>query len=78
MGGTLPEEGEMVVIQENQTILLDVSTPILGMLLIQGNGGKHCTPQLVKICNTKFFYFIYSIMLFTRYGQHCMPQLKSV
>lgn len=64
MGGTLPEEGEMVVIQENQTILLDVSTPILGMLLIQGKGGKHCTPQLVKICNTKFFYFIYSIMLF--------------
>ncbi|XP_061189118.1 fibrocystin-L-like [Saccostrea echinata] len=36
VGGTLPEEGEMVVIQEQQTILLDVSTPVLGMLLIQG------------------------------------------
>ncbi|XP_048777455.2 fibrocystin-L-like isoform X3 [Ostrea edulis] len=36
VGGTLPGEGEMIVIQENQTILLDVSTPILGMLLIQG------------------------------------------
>lgn len=36
LGGTLPEEGEMVVIKENQTILLDVSTPVLSMLLIQG------------------------------------------
>ncbi|KAM9824037.1 PKHD1 like 1, tandem duplicate 1 [Neosynchiropus ocellatus] len=31
-----PEEGSFVVITEGQTILLDVSTPVLKMLLIQG------------------------------------------
>ncbi|XP_062842250.1 fibrocystin-L-like [Trichomycterus rosablanca] len=36
-GGELPpEEGTFAVITKNQTILLDVSTPVLKMLLIQG------------------------------------------
>ncbi|KAL3885610.1 hypothetical protein ACJMK2_025660 [Sinanodonta woodiana] len=35
-GGSLPAEGEMVVIPKGQTILLDTDTPVLSMLLIQG------------------------------------------
>ena len=31
-----PEEGDMVVIPADMTILLDVTTPVLSMLLIQG------------------------------------------
>ena len=36
-GKPLPVEGDVVVIEEGQTVLLDVDTPILNMLLIQGN-----------------------------------------
>lgn len=66
MGGTLPEEGEMVVIQENQTILLDVSTPILGMLLIQGKGGKRCTLSRSKCVTPNSFtsFTVKIIMIF--------------
>nr|XP_039261251.1 fibrocystin-L-like [Styela clava] len=35
-GETLPQDGEFVVVQEGQTVLLDTSTNILKMLLIQG------------------------------------------
>lgn len=35
-GGPLPKEGDLVVITPGQTILLDVSTPKLTLLLIQG------------------------------------------
>ena len=36
-GGTgTPQEGELIVITEGQTILLDTSTPVLGMVLIDG------------------------------------------
>ena len=35
--GELPKEGEFVVIQENQVVILDTDTPILEMLLIIGN-----------------------------------------
>ncbi|KAL3886654.1 hypothetical protein ACJMK2_026634, partial [Sinanodonta woodiana] len=35
-GGPLPAAGEMVVIPKGQTILLDIDTPVLSMLLIQG------------------------------------------
>lgn len=35
-GTTLPAEGEFVVIPAGQTLLLDISTPILSFLLIQG------------------------------------------
>ena len=32
----MPEEGDLVIIPSGQTILLDTTTPILKMLLIQG------------------------------------------
>lgn len=35
-GGPLPQEDEFVVIQRGQTLLLDVNTPILAYILIQG------------------------------------------
>ena len=35
--GDLPQEGEIVVIQANQIVILDKDTPILKMLLISGN-----------------------------------------
>ncbi|XP_031760464.1 fibrocystin-L [Xenopus tropicalis] len=35
-GDTLPDEGSLAVITQGQTILLDQSTPVLKMLLIQG------------------------------------------
>ena len=35
-GATPPTEGEFVVIPQGQTLLLDVKTPVLGYLLIQG------------------------------------------
>ena len=35
-GGPLPIEGDLVVIREGQTVLLDTDTPVLKMLLIQG------------------------------------------
>ena len=35
-GGPLPQEGEFVVIPRGQTLLLDVNTPILSYILIQG------------------------------------------
>ena len=35
-GGPLPQEGDFVVIPRGQTLILDVKTPILGYLLIQG------------------------------------------
>jgi hypothetical protein len=41
-GSPPPEEGSLAVITKGQIILLDQSTPILKMLLIQG--------KIVKIC----------------------------
>lgn len=35
-GGPLPQEGDFVVIPRGQTLLLDVKTPVLSYLLIQG------------------------------------------
>lgn len=35
-GGPLPREGDFVVIQRGQTLVLDVKTPILSFVLIQG------------------------------------------
>lgn len=35
-GADPPEEGTLVVIQKGQTVLLDQDTPILKMILIQG------------------------------------------
>ena len=35
-GGPLPQEGDFVVIQRGQTLVLDVKTPILSFVLIQG------------------------------------------
>ena len=35
-GGPLPLEGDFVVIPENMTMVLDVDTPVMKMILIQG------------------------------------------
>ena len=35
-GGPLPQEGESVYIQSGQTVILDVSPPVLNLLLIEG------------------------------------------
>lgn len=35
-GDSIPVEGELVVIREGHTVLLDVDTPILNTLLIDG------------------------------------------
>lgn len=35
-GGSIPVEGDLVVIREGHTVLLDVDTPILNTLLIDG------------------------------------------
>lgn len=43
-GGPLPKEGDLVVITPGQTILLDISTPKLTLLLIQGKS-KVLNPQ---------------------------------
>ncbi|KAG7173087.1 Fibrocystin-L-like 2 [Homarus americanus] len=37
-GGPVPSEGQLVVIEEGQTILMDQSTEVLKMLLIKGEG----------------------------------------
>lgn len=41
-GKSPPEEGSLVVITKGQILLLDQSTPILKMLLIQGKFPKLC------------------------------------
>lgn len=35
-GGPLPEKGDFVVIPAGMTLLLDIDTPVLSFLLIQG------------------------------------------
>lgn len=53
-GGPLPKEGDLVVITPGQTILLDVSTPKLTLLLIQGKS-KVLNPQNVQFTLAKNF-----------------------
>jgi len=35
-GGILPQDGDMVVVPSSQTLYIDVDTPLLSMLLING------------------------------------------
>ena len=35
-GGPPPEKGDFVVIKEGQTLLIDVDTPVLKLILVQG------------------------------------------
>jgi hypothetical protein len=35
-GGPIPQEGAFVVVQKHQTLVLDINTPVLSFLLIQG------------------------------------------
>ena len=35
-GGEIPQEGDMVVIKEGHTVLLDINTPILNTILVDG------------------------------------------
>ena len=37
-----PEEGSLVVIPAGKTVMLDVDTPVLKMLLIQGRESSDC------------------------------------
>jgi hypothetical protein len=38
-GSPLPVEGDMVVVNEGETLLIDMDTPVLKMLLINGEWG---------------------------------------
>lgn len=54
-----PEKGSFAIITRGQTILLDTSTPVLKMLLIQGTLWFYILLDTVfSINNTKKFFFI--------------------
>ncbi len=36
----VPEEGDFIVVPPGQVLLVDVNTPILKMILIQGKAGR--------------------------------------
>ena len=48
-----PETGTFAVITKGQTILLDTSTPVLKMLLIQGEHVHHSQTRLVLLTHWK-------------------------
>ena len=50
-GGPLPQEGQIVVVPENETLLLDINTPKLKMLLIDGE----CLISTL-LCSPHFYF----------------------
>ena len=41
LDGLLPVEGDMIVVPEGETLLIDIDTPVIKMLLINGKYSNH-------------------------------------
>ena len=54
----MPEEGDLVIIPSDMTILLDTKTPILKMLLIQGKATRY--NQMHHILHEFKYRFVFS------------------
>jgi len=59
-GGPLPEEGDLVEIPQGQTLLLDMDTPVLKVLLIRGVFLRSimCSQLLLFFGSIAFYFYL--------------------